>query len=98
MKFEVEKPIHLTVEANEDEIIITRRRALNEEEFQPTKINMSRVVGVEFEWAGPLANGSMKFEYERLSPLTNKFNFSADDNDNMAELKEYVEKIIEKNK
>lgn len=95
MKFEVQKPVHLTVEANEEEIIITRRRALDEEEFQPTKINMSRVVGITFEWAGPLAVGSIKFEYENLTPLTNKFNFSHDDNVNMGELKKYVEGIIE---
>ncbi len=96
MKYEVKKPIHLIVEVDENEIVISRRRALDEEEFEPTKINMEKVESVTFEQAGPLAHGYMKFEYAKLTPLTNKFNFSMEDNQEMFELKEKVEEIIEK--
>ncbi|MDO5707586.1 MAG: hypothetical protein Q4P31_03000 [Andreesenia angusta] len=95
MKFEVKMPIHLIVEADEDKITISRRRALDDEDFEPTTIDMNKVVEVSFAQAGSLAPGHMKFEYKKLTPLTNKFNFTEEDNEDMIELKEYVEKLIE---
>lgn len=96
MKYEVKKPIHSIIEVTKDEIVISRRRALDEDEFEPTKINIDKVVSVTFEQAGPLANGYIKFEYDKLTPLTNKLNFTIDDNKEILKIKEYVEEIIEK--